>query len=226
MSVFFYTISLYLCAQNNTIFILVQMKRIMNKTLFYAFFVAAFALLQVGCAKKKETTNIITHKEKKQKPKPTQKVGDFSQTRTISWLGSNIRITTERVADKSLSIVQDENGNKYYDNKIILKIQRADDGSMFLERVFYKSDFSKFIDASADKTTALLGVVFDRVDGDHLIFAASVGSPDKISDEFIPLVLKVSKSGSLSMYRDSQMDTNDGSVPAGSNATDEEEEGV
>ena len=162
----------------------------MNKTLFYAFFVAAFALLQVGCAKKKETTNIITHKEKKQKPKPTQKVGDFSQTRTISWLGSNIRITTERVADKSLSIVQDENGNKYYDNKIILKIQRAD-GSMFLERVFYKSDFSKFIDASADKTTALLGVVFDRVDGDHLIFAASVGSPDKISDEFIPLVLKV-----------------------------------
>ena len=197
----------------------------MNKTLFYAFFVTAFALLQIGCAKKKETTNIITHKEKKQKPKPTQKVGDFSQTRTISWLGSNLKITTERLADKSLSIVQDENGNKYYDNKIILKIQRAD-GSMFLERVFYKSDFSKFIDASADKTTALLGVVFDRVDGDHLIFAASVGSPDKISDEFIPLVLKVSKSGSLSMYRDSQMDTNDGSAPIGSNTTDEEEEGV
>ena len=225
MSVFFYTISLYLCARNNTIFILVQMKRIMNRTLFYAFFVAAFALLQVGCAKKKETTNIITHKEKKQKPKPTQKVGDFSQTRTISWLGSNLKITTERLADKSLSIVQDENGNKYYDNKIILKIQRSD-GSMFLERVFYKSDFSKFIDASADKTTALLGVVFDKVDGDHLIFAASVGSPDKISDEFIPLVLKVSKSGSLSMYRDSQMDTNDGSVSTGTNTTEDEEDGV
>ncbi len=165
----------------------------MNRTLFYAFFVAAFALLQVGCAKKKETTNIITHKEKKQKPKPTQKVGDFSQTRTISWLGNNLKITTERLADKSLSIVQDENGNKYYD---------------------------------ADKTTALLGVVFDKVDGDHLIFAASVGSPDKISDEFIPLVLKVSKSGSLSMYRDSQMDTNDGSVSTGTNTTDDEEDGV
>ena len=28
------------------------------------------------------------------------------------------------------------------------------------------------------------------------------------------------------MYRDSQMDTNDGSAPIGSNTTDEEEEGV
>ncbi len=201
------------------------MRRIMIKMLFYTFFVSTLTILQVGCVKKKDTNNIITHKEEKKRPKPIQKVGDFSQTRVVSWLGHNVKITTERLADKDLSLVQDENGNKYYDNKITLKIQRSD-GSIFLERVFYKSDFSKFIDISADKTTALLGVVFDRINGDHLLFAASVGSPDNMSDEFIPLVLKVSKSGSLSIYKDTQMDTNDGSIQKSEQITEEDEEGV
>ena len=201
------------------------MRRIMIKMLFYTFFVSTLTILQVGCVKKKDTNNIITHKEEKKRPKPIQKVGDFSQTRVVSWLGHNVKITTERLADKDLSLVQDENGNKYYDNKITLKIQRSD-GSIFLERVFYKSDFSKFIDTSADKTTALLGVVFDRINGDHLLFAASVGSPDNMSDEFIPLVLKVSKSGSLSIYKDTQMDTNDGSIQKSEQITEEDEEGV
>ena len=201
------------------------MRRIMIKMLFYTFFVSTLTILQVGCVKKKDTNNIITHKEGKKRPKPIQKVGDFSQTRVVSWLGHNVKITTERLADKDLSLVQDENGNKYYDNKITLKIQRSD-GSIFLERVFYKSDFSKFIDTSADKTTALLGVVFDRINGDHLLFAASVGSPDNMSDEFIPLVLKVSKSGSLSIYKDTQMDTNDGSIQKSEQITEEDEEGV
>ena len=197
----------------------------MIRMLFYTFFVSTLTILQVGCVKKKDTNNIITHKEEKKRPKPIQKVGDFSQTRVVSWLGHNVKITTERLADKDLSLVQDENGNKYYDNKITLKIQRSD-GSIFLERVFYKSDFSKFTDTSADKTTALLGVVFDRINGDHLLFAASVGSPDNMSDEFIPLVLKVSKSGSLSIYKDTQMDTNDGSIQKSEQITEEDEEGV
>ena len=201
------------------------MKRIMIKMLFYTFFVSTLTILQVGCVKKKDTNNIITHKEEKKRPKPIQKVGNFSQTRVVSWLGHNVKITTERLADKDLSLVQDENGNKYYDNKIILKIHRSD-GSIFLERVFYKSDFSKFIDTSANKTTALLGVVFDRINGDHLLFAASVGSPDNMSDEFIPLVLKVTKSGSLSIYKDTQMDTNDGSIQKSEQITEEDEEGV
>ena len=197
----------------------------MIRMLFYTFFVSTLTILQVGCVKKKDTNNIITHKEEKKRPKPIQKVGDFSQTRVVSWLGHNVKITTERLADQDLSLVQDENGNKYYDNKITLKIQRSD-GSIFLERVFYKSDFSKFTDTSADKTTALLGVVFDRINGDHLLFAASVGSPDNMSDEFIPLVLKVSKSGSLSIYKDTQMDTNDGSIQKSEQITEEDEEGV
>ena len=57
------------------------------------------------------------------------------------------------------------------------------------------------------KVDALLGIVFDKVEDGVLRFAASVGSPDKASDEYIPLVLKISRSGSVSISKDTQFDT-------------------
>jgi hypothetical protein len=47
--------------------------------------------------------------------------------------------------------------------------------------------------------------VFDRADGDDLVFGASVGHPQ--SDEYIPLVIRLTRMGELSIRRDSQMDT-------------------
>ena len=72
------------------------------------------------------------------------------------------------------------------------------DGSEFFSRTFTKSDFDSCIDDSYKDKGALLGIVFDRAEGDYLYFAASVGSPDKTSDEYIPMVLKLSKTGSVS----------------------------
>jgi hypothetical protein len=37
--------------------------------------------------------------------------------------------------------------------------------------------------------------------------AASVGSPEKASDEFVPLVVKISRMGNVSIYKDTQLDT-------------------
>ena len=39
------------------------------------------------------------------------------------------------------------------------------------------------------------------------MFAASVGSPDRNSDEYVPLVLKVSRFGDIKISKDTQMDT-------------------
>ena len=47
---------------------------------------------------------------------------------------------------------------------------------------------------------ALLGIVYVKAEGDYLYFAASVGSPDVTSDEYVPLVLKISRMGSISIY--------------------------
>lgn len=167
------------------------------------------ALLSVavgGCKEKKQTTDIITTKPKVEAPKPVQEIGDYDQDVTVDWGGSNYTVRMQRLADRSLPIVDDGLGNRYFDNQITVRVTR-NDGSEFFARTFKKSDFSTYIDGSFDKNCALLGIVFDKVEDGVLRFAASVGSPDKASDEYIPLVLKISRSGSVSISKDTQFDT-------------------
>ena len=76
------------------------------------------------------------------------------------------------------------------------------------------------LDENTKKNGVLLGIVLDRADGDNLIFAASVGSPDVLSDEFIPMVLTVGRMGDVSIKRDTTMDTSN------DQEQQEEDEGV
>ena len=88
----------------------------------------------------------------------------------------------------------------------------------FFNRTYTKSDFSSCLDDNTQKTGVLLGIVLDRAEGDNLIFAASVGSPDALSDEYIPILLTVSRMGDVSIKRDTTMDT--------SASAEDEEDGV
>lgn len=177
-----------------------------------------------GCSEKKSNKEIIAHKPQKAAEKPVQKIGDYEQSRSVSWLGAQYNIEMKRMADSSLTVIDDGNGTKYYDNKIVLHISRAD-GSSFFEHTFTKTDFQSYVDANYSQRFALLGVVFDKVEGNTLRFAASVGSPDQMSDEYVPLVLKISKTGAISIYKDSQMDTGDEDT-RGKRSAEDEEEGV
>ena len=57
-----------------------------------------------------------------------------------------------------------------------------------------------------------------------MYFAASVGSPDKSSDEYVPLVVKISRFGDVSIKKDATLDTQ--SEMGTNNTTIEEEEDV
>ena len=69
---------------------------------------------------------------------------------------------------------------------------------------------------------ALVGIVLDHAEGDHLRFAASVGSPDKLSDEYVPLKMTLSRTGGVSIARDTQLDTGS-SEPSEADLSDEED---
>ena len=170
--------------------------------------VLAFGVLMgvVACKEKKQTDVIITTKPVPEAKKPTQKVGDYETTTPVDWVGSTYQVLVERKADESLPLADDGQGNKYYDNRITLKIVRKD-GSEFFNRTFVKEDFSAYVDALYKKNSALLGIVLDRAEADYLVFAASVGSPDKMSDEYVPLVMKVSRFGDVKISKDTQLDT-------------------
>lgn len=178
-----------------------------QKNLLKTGLIAALMSVAVGgCKEKKQTTDIITTKPKAEAPRPVQEIGDYDQDVTVDWGGTNYTVRMQRVADRSLPIVDDGTGSRYYDNKITLRVTR-NDGSDFFAKTFTKSDFNAYVDAAFSKNSALLGIVFDKVEDGVLRFAASVGSPDKASDEFVPLVMKISRSGSVSISKDTQLDT-------------------
>lgn len=174
--------------------------------------VAGLTLVFTGCKEeKKETTVIITQKPEPPKPKAIEKTGDYSQTIEFGWVGSSYNVAVERKADETLPVIDDGTGNKYYDNNVNVRIIRKD-GSVFFSRTFTKNDFAKYVDNAYLKKSALLGVVFDKAEGDYVFFAASVGSPDNLSDEYIPFELKVSRMGDVSISRSTNLEE-DFSVP-------------
>ncbi len=168
----------------------------------------AATLLVVTACKEKPQSNIIIAKKQTEKPAPSapQKMSDYEWSNTVAWLDKQYTVSIQRKADESLPKAKDESGNVYFDNVITLKVMRPD-GSVFFDRTFKKSDFSAFADNDYGKNGALLGIVFDKAEGDYLNFAASIGSPDTMSDEYIPLVLRLSRMGDVRIEKDTQLDT-------------------
>ena len=141
-------------------------------------------------------------------------------------------MVVKREADHELSIIQLDKTNKYYDNKITIRIQRSD-GTEFFNQTFTKAAFESNLDKKTKSTGALLGIVFDKAEGDNLCFAASVGSLDITSDEYLPLVLKISRMGAVSISNDQVLDTESGTESTSSSASstskeesEDDEEGV
>lgn len=171
-----------------------------------------------ACTEKKKSNIIIAPKPvAKVVNKATQKMSDYEQTREADWVGSHYKVVVKRSSDKELPVLQLDENTKYYDNRISVKVLRSD-GSEFFSRTFTKKDFTSYIDKHTQDMGALLGIVYVKAEGDYLYFAASVGSPDVTSDEYVPLVLKISRMGSISISKDEKLDTNA--------SAEEEEDGV
>ena len=160
-----------------------------------------------SCGKKDNNNDIIIEPVAEKKAAPgIQEMEPINFEETIDWQGSTYTIKIERSADKNLNKTADDAGNTYYDNRINVKILRGD-GSSFFNKSFTKSDFAKILDADKQKKGALLGLMFYKTDGDKIIFEGSVGSPDALSEDFIPFTLIVNRQGNINISRSTIIDT-------------------
>ena len=166
--------------------------------------VALGTTMLTGCKQKKQTEDIIVRKTETPKPQAPIRMQDYNQVKDVQWLDRSYQVDIHRMADDSLKMVKDETGQKFVDNRIQLKVIRQD-GSVFFSRTFTKADFNDYLDDDYRATGILEGLVFDRVEGLHLIFAGSVSHPQ--TDEYIPLVITLSNFGDVTISRDTQMDT-------------------
>lgn len=180
-----------------------KMQHIVSKILVLS--VTFLCALTLSSCKKKTNNNIIIVKKpivvKANKP---QKTGDATAVNKATWLGASYKIETTIRADVSLPLATD-GVSEFYDNRVTVRILRSD-GSEFFSRTFTKADFKPYVDNAYYKDGALLGIVFDKAQGSQLRFAASVGSPDKSSDEYVPLVLTVNNQGAVAISRDTEAD--------------------
>ena len=183
---------------------------------------AAVAMMVIGCGEKKKSDDIIAPKAEQPKLQAPIRMQEYAQTKDIVWLDRNYQVEIRRVPDDSLRMVKDETGQKFVDNRISLRVLRSD-GSVFFSRVFTKAAFDVYLDNDFRQTGILEGLVFDRVEGANLFFAASVCHPQ--TDEYIPMIVSLSSLGDVGIRRDSEMDTNGGNISAeDQNVGDKEDE--
>lgn len=178
----------------------------MRKTIPFIM-MGAIALMSPSCTKKEKKSNIIIAKKPEaQVVRQTQHMSEYTDSRQADWVGSSYTVEVKRISDTSLPVVEQEDHTKYYDNKISVRVIRKD-GSIFFHREFTKNDFAPYIDQHMLKHGALLGVVFEKAEGDNLLFGGSVGSPDIMSDEYVPFTVKVSRMGNVSITQDTTLET-------------------
>ena len=179
------------------------MNQKMTKSLFISL-TAGVLLLLTACGEKKKSKDIITQRVERVTPHGPERMQEYNDSRDVAWIGKQYQVNVHRQPSDSLPMVKDETGQKFVDNVISVTVLRAD-GSQFFDRTFTKSDFLSYLDDDFIKTGILEGLVFDKAEGDFLEFAASVCHPN--SDEYIPLIVRLSRMGDISIQRDTQMDT-------------------
>lgn len=175
----------------------------MKKTLIIAVCGILLTLL-AACGGKKKSEDIIAPKVEKVKPKAPIRMQEYTDTRDVDWIGRKYIVEIQRRPSDSLAMVKDEYGQEFIDNIFRLTVKRMD-GSTFFSRSFTKKSMSAYLDDDYMKTGILEGFVLDKAEGDWLVFGASVGHPQ--TDEYIPLVIRLSRMGDLTIKRDVQMDT-------------------
>lgn len=191
----------------------------MNKIHIFLMALVACVLLS-ACGEKKKSDNIIAPRVVEAVPQEPVKMQEYTDERSVDWLGKSYHVAIHRQACDSLPMVKDETGQEFVDNMFSLVVSRAD-GSIFFNRTFTKKDVVKYVDENYRKSGVFEGLVFDRAEGDDLILAASVGLPQ--TDEYIPLVIRLSRMGQISIQRDTQMDT---SSPSQDNQKEDDDDGV
>lgn len=120
----------------------------------------------------------------------------------FTFKGKEYHSSVVRRPDDSLPVVTDEQGAKFVDNHIALRITCG--GKVVVDRIFTKDSFASLVDAKFLKHAILEGLVFDKATTQGMIYAASVCYPQ--SDLYIPIRLTVNADGKISMVKEELME--------------------
>lgn len=121
---------------------------------------------------------------------------------SFTYKGNEYQSSVVRRPDESLPIVKNEQGEKFVDNRITLRITCG--GKQVVDKVFTKDNFASLVDAKFMKYSILEGLVYDKTTPQGIIYAASVCYPQ--SDLYVPIRLTITADGKISMAKEELME--------------------
>lgn len=160
----------------------------------------------LACKEKPRTGDIIVPKPQPVKADNTvRKMSDVRTSHKAQWRGATCDIGILRTAADSLPTVRDENTGKVYaDNTVAITIRHA--GATRTHHIA-KADFRAHLTPDYYAHSILLGLVFTSADAQGLHFAASVGAPDELDDDYTPFLIDIDAQGRVSIAKDDRLDT-------------------
>lgn len=176
----------------------------MNK-LFFFLSVGMSVCLLLSCGQSADKTEKVN--ERTYQLSGNSQSGEFSMQHSSATgeaviNGVTFHYQIERTPSVQLPKVKDEQGNVFVDNVINLSVLR--NGKSILNKRFTKKDFASQVEASFLSKSILEGLVFDKVVGGKLRFAASVCHPQ--TDLFVPLCVLVTTDGSVRVEKGSVLE--------------------
>lgn len=121
---------------------------------------------------------------------------------TFNYQGKEYQSSVLRQPDESLPMVKNEQGEKFVDNRITLRLTCG--GKQIVDKVFTKESFASLVDAKFMQYAILEGLVYDQTTPQGIIYAASVCYPQ--SDLYLPIRLTITSDGKISMAKEELMD--------------------
>ena len=109
---------------------------------------------------------------------------DYHYSAEVTVEGTKYAYDIVREVNDTLPIVAGDDGGRYADNYIRLRVNR--EGQQIFNQVFLKRSFREYIDAGFMAKAILEGMAFDRVENGKLRFAASVCYPPPTSTSRFP----------------------------------------
>lgn len=174
----------------------------------YVYLSAGMLIASLAACKEKKVVNdntiILPEVPHQVVDTATVAMSETENTTPVAW-GGEYKVYVHRFANDSMGVVKAANGRKYYENCIKVKVTRAD-GSVFFDRNFTKNAFASYLDDNYRAKSTLLGLVYVGVDANNLFFAGSVGSPDELSDDFVPFKVSISRMGDVGITKETVKD--------------------
>lgn len=175
----------------------------MRKTIFYIWICVAVSLLAACSSQgRSKSESVEAQAQDAAVPGAPQRMQVSDVKTTFTYKGKEYQSSVVRRPDESLPVVTVEEGEKFYDNRITLRLTCG--GRQVVDKVFTKESFASLVDARFMKYAVLEGLVYDETTVQGIIYAASVGYPQ--SDLYVPIRLTITPDGKISMAKEELME--------------------